>query len=52
MDGSPLGSSVHRILQARLLEWVAMTFIRGSSRARDPTHISYVSGIDRWVLYL
>ena len=31
MDYSPLGSSVHRILQARILEWVAISFSRGSS---------------------
>ena len=31
MDGSPLGSSVHEILQARILEWVAIPFSRGSS---------------------
>ena len=31
MDCSPPGSSVHGILQARILEWVAMSFSRGSS---------------------
>ena len=31
MDYSPPGSSVHRILQARILEWVAISFSRGSS---------------------
>ena len=31
MDGSPPGSSVHGILQARILEWVAISFSRGSS---------------------
>ena len=35
-DCSPPGSSVHRILQARILEWVAMPFSRGSSRLRVP----------------
>ena len=35
MDCSPPGSSVHRILQARILEWVAMPFSRGSSQPRD-----------------
>ena len=34
MDGSPPGSSVHGILQARILEWVAISFFRGSSRPR------------------
>ena len=35
MDGSPPGSSVHGILQARILEWVAIPFSRGSSQPRD-----------------
>ena len=51
MDHSPPGSSVHRILQARILEWLAIPFSRGSSRPRDPTHVSYVSCTGRWVLY-
>ena len=38
-------SSVHEIFQGRILEWVAIPFSRGSSRPRDPTHISYVSCI-------
>ena len=33
------GSSVHGIVQARILEWVAISFSRGSSQARDRTHI-------------
>ena len=37
MDCSPPGSSVHGILQARILEWIAMPFSRGSSRSRDRT---------------
>ena len=37
MDCSPPGSSVHGILQARILEWVAISFSRGSSRPRDQT---------------
>ena len=40
MHCSPLGSCVHGILQARILEWVAISFSRGSSRPRDQTHIS------------
>ena len=36
MDCSPPGSSVHGISQARILEWVAISFSRGSSRPRDP----------------
>ena len=39
VDCSSLGSSVPRILQARMLEWVAMHFSRGSSRPRDRTHV-------------
>ena len=38
-DGSPSGSSVHGILQARILEWAAIPFSRGSSRPRDRTQI-------------
>ena len=48
MDCSPLGSSVHRIFQARILEWVTISFSRGSSLPRDRMHISC---IDRWILY-
>ena len=51
MDCSPLGSSVHEIFQARVLEWVAIPFSRGSSRPRDWTCISCVSCIGRWILY-
>ena len=46
----PLGSSVHGILQARILEWVAMPSSRGSSRPWDQTRVSYVSCIGRQVL--
>ena len=38
VDCSLLGSSVHGILQVRILEWVAMPSSRGSSRPRDQTH--------------
>ena len=41
---SPLGSSVHGVLQARILEWVAMSSPRESSRPRDQTHVSYMTG--------
>ena len=51
MDCSPPGSSVHEILQARILKWVAMPFSRASSQTRDQTCVSYVSCIGRWVLY-
>ena len=51
MDYSLLGSSVHRISQARILEWVAISSSRGSSQPRDQTHVSCVSSIGRRVLY-
>ena len=44
MDSSPPGSSDHRILQARTLEWIAISFSRGSSWPRDCTHISCIAG--------
>ena len=39
MDYSPPGSSVHGIFQARILEWVAISFSRRSSQPRHQTHI-------------
>ena len=45
MDSNPPGSSVHGILQARVLEWVAMPSSIASPRLRDRTYISYVSCI-------
>ena len=45
MDGSPPGSCVHGILQARTLEWAAVSSSGGSSRPRDQTLVSYVSCI-------
>ena len=51
MDCSPPASSVHGILQARILEWVAMPSSRGSSRPRYPVCISDVSCTGRWVLF-
>ena len=44
LDCSPPDSSVHGILQARILEWVAISFSRGSSRPRDRTWVSYIAG--------
>ena len=44
MDCSPPGSSVHGILQARILEWVAISFSRGSSQPRDRTQVSRIAG--------
>ena len=43
MDCSPPGSSVHGILQTKILEWVPKPSSRGSSWPRDGTCISYVS---------
>ena len=48
MDSSPPGSSVQWIVQARILEWVAISSSRGSLPARDWT---YFSCIGRWILY-
>ena len=44
MDCSPQGSSVHGILQARILKWVAISFSRGSSWPRDQTQVSRIAG--------
>ena len=44
MDCSPPGSSVLGIFQARILEWVAISFSRGSSRPRDQTQVSSTAG--------
>ena len=48
MDRSPPGSSVHGISQAVILEWIAISFSRGSSWPRDQTLISCIGP---WVLY-
>ena len=50
-DHTPSSSSVHGILQARILEWIAVPSSGGSSQSRDRTCVSYVSCIGRWVLY-
>ena len=47
MDCCPPGSSVHGVLQASILEWVAISSSRGSSRPRDQTCISCISCISR-----
>ena len=44
VDCSPSGFSTHGILQARILEWVAISFSRGSSRPRDRTQVSCNAG--------
>jgi len=44
IDCSLQGSSLHWILQARVLEWVAISFSRGSSRPRDQIQVSRIPG--------
>ena len=44
MDYSLLGFSVHGILQARILEWIAIPFSRGTSQPRDRTLVSCITG--------
>ena len=44
VDCSPPGSSVRGILQARILEWVAISFSRGSSQPADRTWVSCIAG--------
>ena len=51
MNCSPRGSSVRGVLQARIPEWVAISFSSGSSQPRDRAHVFYVSCIGRQVLY-
>ena len=48
VDCSSPGSSAHGISQARILEWVAISFSRGSSLPRDQNQVSCIG---RWVLY-
>ena len=51
MDCSLPGSSVHGILQARILEWVAISYSRGSCHLRDRTNIFCISCFGRQILY-
>ena len=44
MDRSLSGSSVHGIFQATVLEWIAISFSRGSSRTRNRTRVSHIVG--------
>ena len=44
MECSPPGSSIHGIFQARVLEWIAISFCRGSSWTRDWTQVSCIAG--------
>ena len=50
MDCSLRGSFIHGIFQARVLEWVAISFSRGSSRPRDRTWVSHIAS--RWFYHL
>jgi len=51
MDYIPPGSFVQGIFQARILEWVSISFSKRSSRPRDWTHVSWVSFIDGWIFF-
>ena len=51
MDCSPPGSSVHGIIPARILQWVAISSFRGSSRLREWIRVSSISCTGRWILY-
>ena len=51
VEYSPPGSSVHGIFQARILEWVVISFSRGSFQLRVQTHVSCISCIGKWILY-
>ena len=47
MECSPPDSSVYEIFQPRILEWVAISYSRGSSQPRDRTHVFWISCIGR-----
>ena len=51
MDCSPPDPSVHGIFQARILEWVAISYSRASSPPRNRTQISCTSCTGRQILY-
>ena len=51
MNCSPAGSTANGIFQARILDWVAISYPRGSSQLRDQMHISCVSCTGSWILY-
>ena len=42
--GDPMDYTVHGILQARILQWVAFPFSRESSQPRDQTQVSHIAG--------
>ena len=49
---NPMDSTVHGILQDRILQWVAVPFSRRSSQPRDGTHVSHIAGrfFPRWAI--
>ena len=51
MDYNPLGAPVHENFQARILEWVAISFSRGSSLTQGSSHVYCISRLNRWILY-
>ena len=51
LDCSPPASSVHRIFQARILEWVVISYSKGSSQPSNQSCISSISCTGRWILY-
>ena len=51
MECSPLGSSVHKIFQTRILEWLSISYTRGYSCPRDPTRVYGISCIGEQILY-
>ena len=51
MDCSPSGSSAHGIFPARILEWVVISYSRGSLLPRDQTCVSHISCTDLQILY-
>ena len=51
MDCGPPDSSVHCIFQARILEWVAISYFRGFSQCGDQTHVSCFSCVGSQILY-
>ena len=51
MDYRLPGSSIHGILKATILEWVAISYFRGSSSPKERTCISYVFFIGRQILH-
>ena len=51
MGGSPPGSFVHGIFHAKILEWVAISYSRGSSQPKDQNCISFNSCIGRQIFF-